>query len=203
MASQIIIEAAVHATSTVEGDEIVNTFHYALRKLPGGDPDLTYEDLTLAAQDLANWLPLHVRKVVCETWKYLSTSVRCISPRVFETISIPTPSTLLGERTGDPLPTLNAICLSRRSALPGRSFRGRIYCAPLSELDVSGSYILQDLKTSAQAAALLLKSELHPSESLLLVPVIWSRETLLYSDIVRYAVDNRVCRRSSRQPRFS
>lgn len=61
------------------------------------------------------------------------------------------PSGVVGQLSGTPLPSSIAMCLSLRSALAGRSRRGRIYLSGLTAVHLEGSN--QNLFTTAAIAA--------------------------------------------------
>lgn len=98
------------------------------------------------ASDLATWWTAQIAPISHTT--HILQNVTCTAldpsgpPQAIHTTGLPSP----GLQTGDPMPNNVALVMSLRTALRGRSFRGRIYVGGISESNALGNEVLGTLR---------------------------------------------------------
>lgn len=106
-----------------------NTLHYTKTSFSVADMEALQDaiDTTILASD---W-----RSTMASAWYYKGTNV--IDLRTEGATIVPANASGQGSQSNDPLALNLAICVTLRTALRGRSYRGRVYLSGLNEQDMT------------------------------------------------------------------
>lgn len=130
--------AEVEIRMTLQGVPVENVLHFI--SLTGFPYDASTIEL-LAENALANW-STHILPVQCTALSLQSVLAKDLSAEIAPTFEAFPLVPVTGVLTGPAMPNQNAIVLTKRSGLTGRSARGRLYHCGFTEDQVSGNFIL-------------------------------------------------------------
>lgn len=129
-----------------DGQDVKNVLHYANAEL-GGPIDGGDAANLLRTTWAASIRPLLAPNITLE--RINATALWASSgPGTVHTTSLPA----AGSYTGNPMPNSVCLCMSTRTALRGRSYRGRIYHPGLNEDQVTNNTVNGSVVTSLLAA---------------------------------------------------
>jgi len=120
----------------MDGQTIENTLYFRRAN------SYTVTDLNAVGDALINWWNTNMKPIIsieCSLVRVVVTALHDqAGPQVVRVGALPS----AGGVAGDAVPNNCALCVSLRTALIGRSFRGRNYVAGLAESNTNGSYVL-------------------------------------------------------------
>jgi len=125
--------AAVHVRGTLDGQQTENTFFY---ELAAGITQVLLDELVgaIVTEVISEWLPqLPTTWIGREVFAEDLTASSGLQSYATDIFGEP------GSLGGTPLPNHVTIALARKSALQGRSFRGRVYWQGLSTASLAAS----------------------------------------------------------------
>lgn len=115
--------------------------------------------MPLMGNMVASWWAANIRPLVSTDLTATEIGVRDLRASPLAPISITPPTwPLAGTASGVALPSSVCICVTHRTEVGGRSFRGRSYMAGLTEGQVTGNAITSALATSFENAFAALRS---------------------------------------------
>lgn len=115
----------VAAIQEYSGEPVVNVWHFLK-----GAGSITEDDADNIAGIVDSWYISDIAPLVHTAWSHKTTRVRDLTVQdgMVKEYAINTQ----GQLSGSPLPGSNAVCISLRSSLAGRSRRGRKYFSGLN-----------------------------------------------------------------------
>jgi hypothetical protein len=128
----------VRLVGRMEGQETNNVLHF---RCTGADDDV----LTHLILVLANCFILHVLPVLTSSWSLEKIVWKRVGPTLgpeFESVPVGAGA---GGGSAAALPSLNSVVFSIRTALGGKSHRGRMYLAGIPEDQTKNSFLDTDL----------------------------------------------------------
>ena len=137
--------AQVDVIQMIDGQRCENVFHYK----QAGAGDYNTDKLgDLGTAIVAYYNLTAVKALFPATWQLIEVRVTDMSDQFGPAVSVGAGLPIVGTRAGAQLPNNCALVLTKRSTVRGRSFRGRMYFAPLVEADVTGSVVSSSVVTS-------------------------------------------------------
>jgi len=130
--------AEVVVSQTLLGQPVVNVFGFKLAA--GGNYTVT--TLTNLANVFLATYPVAFSTSLSDQLDLLEIRATDLSSASGPVVSLSPATPALGVLTSPPLPGMNAIVLTHRTASRGRSFRGRTYFSGLVEEDVIGNDVV-------------------------------------------------------------
>lgn len=132
----------VDITYLFDGQRCQNVVHYAYDSVPLPDDMIELGNDIIAAWDtgMKAWMPVTLSLIEVK----LTDLTTQISPSVFATTGLP----VAGTNVSPALPNSNALVLTKRTALRGRSYRGRIYIPGLIEGQVTANAVSSAYQTN-------------------------------------------------------
>jgi hypothetical protein len=132
----------VDITYLFDGQRCQNVVHYAYDSVPVPDDMVELGNEIISAWDsgMKAWMPSTLSLIEVK----LTDLTTQISPSVFATTGLP----VVGTNVSPALPNSNALVLTKRTALRGRSYRGRIYVPGLIEGQVTANAVSSAYQTN-------------------------------------------------------
>lgn len=131
----VAASALAELVFSLDGQTIENTLYFRRAN------DYTVGDLNALGDALINWWDVNMQPLLSVELSLIRVVVTALhaqtGPQVVRVGSLP----LAATKVGDPLPNNCALCVSFRTALIGRGFRGRNYVGGIVETDVNGSRV--------------------------------------------------------------
>lgn len=138
--------AQFNVRGTINGIPMENVLHFGKE----ADVPWTYSELEAALIVLRNAWAAEMLPVLAGGYQALTIYARDLSTEAGAIAEISFSPLSVGTIGGETMPGSVAVCLTHRTNLAGRSFRGRTYIGGISELSVNGNEIV-----SGYAAVLL------------------------------------------------
>ena len=137
--------ALVRIEGRVDGQLTLNDLYFEISGT--GITPTSIQNITAA---VAAWVQFNLTPLVCDSW----TAVRAtgVDLTVANSFSAEVPIGLAGEVSSEAVPNNVAACVSFRSGLAGRSFRGRNYVAAIPNSEVTLNTISPTLISALTAA---------------------------------------------------
>lgn len=176
------------------GQAILNTVHYK-ETVSGGAAGAA----TLAAKIDADAGPVW-RAALSDEWEYQYTQVQKIYPGVPQFPVVVGTNAGIGSVANDPEPTSVSIVVTKRTALAGPAYRGRIYLAGIPVTYINDSALSSTGVTGLTGVAEEL-IEPKTSGGYTFVPVIWHKASLTSDDITGLTLRTTVRNQRRRQLR--
>lgn len=121
---------------TADLQQVENTVYFELADTPAAD------DMTDLAELLRDWWISEYAPLVWQGVQLREVVVTDLSSASGPQVSVSPAVAAFGGQTGDPLPTNVSLTVSFRTALRGRSFRGRNFVVGLTEVMTTGANTL-------------------------------------------------------------
>lgn len=140
--------AEVEVRMTLQGVPVENVIHFI--SLSGFPWDISL--IQQLAQDVLNQWSINILPVQCTALSLNSVLAKDLSSEFAPTFEAFPLVPVTGVLTGPALSNQNAIVLTKRSGLTGRSARGRLYHCGFTEDQVGGNFILDAYADSVNEA---------------------------------------------------
>jgi len=137
--------AQVEVTALMAGQRTQNILHY---KMTGATNYDATELTRLATAIIAYFNQVSVKGLYPATWQLIEVRAIDLSQQFGPAVTVGAGLPITGTRAGSQLPNNCALVLTKRTALRGRSFRGRFYFGPLCEADVTDNTVSGAVVTS-------------------------------------------------------
>lgn len=135
---QAVVAGRLHNQSCI------NVFHFA----PGATTVVDSSPLGVA---LRTWWLAQPMSQMSNQYNLDEIRTKKLFPTVNDEIITVVPQPAAGTLVGESLPSTVALCLSLRTGLGGRSFRGRKYIAAIPESEQNGSRLITSAKEAWEA----------------------------------------------------
>jgi len=128
--------ALVELRSTLDGQDVENTLWFDF----GVEP--TASDLSDLGNLLLDWWVARIKPITSQANQLREVVVTDMTTESSAQVTVPAPGGTQGDATDEIMPGNVTVCVSFRTALRGRSFRGRNYFIGLTVGQVSGSQVI-------------------------------------------------------------
>ena len=118
-----------------DGNIVENVLHYA------SETPFAIADMSLLGQDLVDWWNANLKGYSPSTLQLINVKLTDLSTQTSPVVNYAVSLPLVGTAGSPSLPNSVACVITKRTALRGRSFRGRIYHAGLGEGQVTGNSV--------------------------------------------------------------
>jgi len=150
--------ALVELRMSLDGQDIENTLWFE----NGSDPDATA--LSELGNLLLDWWIARYKPLTSIACFLREVVVSSMTTESSPQVSVPAPSDTHGDATDEIMPGNVSICVSFRTGLRGRSFRGRNYFAGLTIGQVTGSEVISTQITAITTAYGFLGADISATD---------------------------------------
>lgn len=162
----------------------MNVLHYTIPSTMGVDTALAEGIFTQAKTDMSN---AGLRPMLGSNWAFSGVSVRDLrGPNL--PLFTSTGAALAGTAATETMPAQNCVCVTLRTALAGRSFRGRVYLSGFAEVANLGSGLIATAARDASANFINNIRQLIPATFADEIQLVVASRTLLETNAVQSAV---------------
>jgi len=175
----------------LHGQRVQNVLHYRVTDDNGVAPDLTNAILDISGALRQKMLDAMSNEYTLETY-----GGRVISPTPSAPVELPIFVNNTGGKAQNSLPSSTAIVLTKRTGLPGRSFRGRAYFCGIPVDQEIDSKVAEQNAGEWEILAAAMDDVIADGDATL-EPVVWSRKNQVATTITK--VDVRLILRNQRR----
>lgn len=118
-----------------DDQKVENTLYFL------GEPPILASDMTSFAGLIYNWWTTHMKPLQANTVQLVEIGVRLLTTAISPAITYVPISPSFGTAGGASLPNNASLCVSFRTDLRGRSYRGRNYFIGLTEAQVTNNEV--------------------------------------------------------------
>jgi hypothetical protein len=137
---------------TWAGQQVENTTYWDFGEEP------LFADMTALATALANWWSANIADLVSDQVRIREVTVTSLDSATGPQANFVPPTFIDGALESPSLPNINSLSVSFRTALRGRSFRGRNYVVGLTESQVTDNTVDVPTTEGYQAAYTALRT---------------------------------------------